>query len=308
MSPFRRRALVVSLLVAVSAATAWRIASAQVGDPATAKAVDNCHKAVTGAAGAYVAATYKSFKSCVDAVFSCVQLKQSDSACLTKATGKCDKEATKRDALAAKLTAAIEKKCDVSGISFDTLRSAAGANLALLDTPCQILGVGPVANVAAFEECTLRNSRCRVEEALRFANPRAEEMLQMVGRELNSDFCPRPTPTPTPSRTRTPTKTRTPTPTRTATPPPGADTPTATPTPTGTAAPPETPTPTETPNETPTPTASPDLTATPTETPTDTGTPTPTPPAETPTETATPTETPTDMPTESPTPTATPTP
>ena len=80
-------------------------------DPSVAKAVNGCHKAATTATGSYTAATYKSFKTCIDAVFTCVQLKQLDADCIPKATAKCSKEAVKRDTLAAKLRTAIEKKC-----------------------------------------------------------------------------------------------------------------------------------------------------------------------------------------------------
>ena len=51
-------------------------------DPIAAKAANNCHKAVTTAVASYSAATYKSFKTCIDAVFACVQLKQGDAGCI----------------------------------------------------------------------------------------------------------------------------------------------------------------------------------------------------------------------------------
>jgi hypothetical protein len=226
--PLSRLVVVLLVLGAV------RPAGAQLAvlDPAAAKAVNACHKTATGAAGSYFASTYKSFKSCVDAVFICVQLKQFDAARMADLELRMwQKESVKRDVLAAKLRTAVEKKCNEGVVPFTTLRSPEGANLALLDDGCQRLFVGPVASLSAFEECTLRNARCKVEEAVEFAVPRAEALLASVGDELHSAFCPRPTPTPTPGRTKTPTKTKTPTLTRDVHPPPGVLTATPTPTP-----------------------------------------------------------------------------
>jgi len=318
--PLGCRVLVLSLLLGL------RPAAAQLGvpDAGAAKAVNACHKAVTAATASYAAATYKSFKTCADTTFVCVQLKPFDAKCLPKATEKCAKEAAKRDgSFAAKLRTAVEKKCNEGQIPFATLRSAAGANLALLDDACSRLFVGPVTDVGKFEDCTLRAARCRVEEAIEFAMPRADALLASTGTALHSDFCPRPTPTPTPIRTRTPTKTRTPTPTKTRTPTPGGVTPTPTPTLTATPTASDTATPTASdtatptattttvPTVTPTPTATVAATATTTLTATGTpsASPTLTPTAtRTPTPTATPTVTSTPTDTETPTPTATETP
>ncbi len=285
-----------------------RPVGAQVGvlDPVAAKAVNTCHKATTAAVASYQTATYKSFKTCLDAVFVCVQLKWFDAACVPKATTKCAKEVAKRDKIATKLRTAIDKRCNEAAISFATLRAPEGANLGLLDDECARLLVDPVGDAQAFEECTFRNARCRVEEAVAFAMPRAEDLLAEVGLPLYSTFCPRPTPTLTPTRTRTPT------PTRTTTPLPGEATPTATPTATASPMPTATntaATPTTTPELTPTTSPTPTMSAEVTFTPTATATPTLTPSASpTATGTGTPTLTPSASPTATGTATPTPTP
>ncbi|MCC6847898.1 MAG: hypothetical protein IT294_05305 [Deltaproteobacteria bacterium] len=229
-------------------------ARAQLADPAQAKAVVTCGKNVSAAGRTYLANGSKALKKCVDAVFACVQLKPGDPNCLLKAQATCDKQFASLDAQALKLELAVDKKCAEELIPFATLRTELAANIDALFTDCRPY-VAALGSLDDYKDCLRLAYQCRVGELLRFAAPRASEMLGLVQRSLVA--CPTPTPgstSATPTRTPTPTRTRTPTPTRTATPagPPATFTPSPTLTPSATAA-----TPTATATPTPTVTATP---------------------------------------------------
>jgi hypothetical protein len=252
---------VVSLLAVLvsGAGIATPRAFAQLLDPDAAKAVVNCEKNVSNAGRTFLTNSFKSLKKCVDTIFNCVQVKADDPNCLPKAQTTCDKEFLKIDQQSLKLELAVDKKCAEEFIAFSTLRGALAANIDSLANDCRPYGVTAIGSLDDYKDCLHAAYSCRVGELLRFAAPRASEMLGLVGRGLVA--CPTPTPqstSATPTRSPTPTRTRTPTPTRTATPAPTFGTPTITATqtltPSATAA---TPTPTSTPI--PTVTATPDF-------------------------------------------------
>ncbi len=290
------------------------------------KTLEKCAGAVKKAGRAFAAARLRGFAACAQKVFTCVQRKQEDPDCIAKASKSCIASIGKANAAAAKVAPAIEKRCSGTIVAFNTLKSAAGANLGALATECAAYGVPSLTTLADYESCIIAQHACVADDLLRYEAPRAAALLASAGQSLATS-CPTPTAvaTPTSGATATPTATGTPTETPTAT---ETVTPTAsetvTPTPTETASEAATATPTATAtNETPTPTptATPTATATgatATETPTSTATETATPtvtvtPTETATpaatatatETATPGETPTATVTQTPEPTAT---
>ncbi len=232
-------------------------AFAQVADPTEAKAVVNCEKNVSTAGRNFLANSYKALKKCVDTVFACVQLKPGDGGCIAKAQATCDKQFTSLDTQALKLESAVDKRCAEEIVPFSTLRTALAAGIDSLATDCRPYGLVVLNSLDDYKDCLRASYQCRVGDLLKFAAPRAGEMLGLVGRGLVT--CPTPTPgstSVTPTRTPTPLRTRTPTPTRTHTPTGPVATPTltttATLTPSATAV---TPTPTVSP--TPTATATP---------------------------------------------------
>jgi hypothetical protein len=222
-------------------------------DPGEAKAVTTCEKNVSNAGRTFINNSYKALKKCVDAIFACVRLKAGDPECLPKAQGTCDKQFANLDTQALKLELAVDKRCAEEIVPFATLRSALAANLNSLANDCRPYGVVVLGSLDNYKDCLLGAYQCRVGELLRFAAPRAAEMLGLVGRGLTT--CPTPMPGPT---SATPTRTRTPTPTRTSTPsgPIATATVTVSPTVTPTATS-VTPTPTVSP--TPTVTATPEF-------------------------------------------------
>ena len=218
-----------------------------------AKVIAKCHSATTKAQNAYGAVAAKAYKSCLDAVYACVQLKPGDIGCLSKATFTCDKSLAKVDSAATTLRVAIEKACGASEIPFATLVDPDGSDLDVVAFDCTSYQVPALNDLGNYEDCVARAGRCLAEDLARFGTPRAEELMATIGRDLRSDFCPLPPATPTPTTTSTPT----PLATATATPPPTL---TATPGPTATSL---TPTPSATVTGTATPTPVPTATAIP---------------------------------------------
>ncbi len=250
--------MIAALLIGVGGSTPG--ARAQLLDPGQAKAVVNCEKNVSAAGRTFINNSYKALKKCVDAIYACVQLKPADPECLIpKAQNTCNKQFIALDNQALKLELAVDKRCAEELIPFATLRTALAANIDSLATDCRPYGVFVIQSLDDYKDCLRGAYQCRVGDLLRFAAPRASEMLGLVGRDLAA--CPTPTPgstSVTPTRTPTPTRTRTPTPSRTATPSPVGGTPTLTASPTLTpSATAATPTPTNTP--TPTVTATPEF-------------------------------------------------
>ena len=251
-------AVIAALMLGVGGAPTC--AFAQLLDPDQAKAVVNCEKNVSAAGRTFITNSYKALKKCVDTIFACVQLKPGDPECLIpKAQNTCNKQFLALDNQALKLELAVDKRCAEELIPFSTLRTALAANIDSLANDCRPYGVVVLSSLDDYKDCLRGAYQYRVGDLLRFAAPRASEMLGMVGRGLTA--CPTPTPASTsvtPTRTPTPTRTKTATPTRTATPPPVNGTPTLTATPTLTpSATAATPTATRTP--TPTVTATPDF-------------------------------------------------
>jgi cell division septation protein DedD len=252
------KAAVVVAALLLGTGGASPCAFAQLVDPTEAKAVVNCEKNVSNAGRTFINNSYKALKKCVDTIFACVQLKPDDPGCLPKAQATCDKQFVGLDTQALKLELAVDKRCAEEIVPFSTLRTALAANIDSIASDCRPYGIVVLSSLDNYKDCLRTSYQCRVGELLRFAAPRASEMLGLVGRGLTT--CPTPTPgstAVTPTRTATPFKTKSPTPTRTSTPsgPTATATITATQTltPSATAA---TPTPTVSP--TPTVTATPE--------------------------------------------------
>ena len=163
---------------------------AGVNDPSgTGKAITKCTATLQKAATAFVKAKLGSLAKCVNTVLACRQLKPGV-ACLTKASDTCDKAFTKIASATTKLVSAVDKSCTESVIAYASLRTTNAANLAALATECAAHGVANLDTLAQYETCLFRQHECRVEDLLRFEAPRAAELLQAVGHELRSGFCP----------------------------------------------------------------------------------------------------------------------
>lgn len=164
------------------------------GDPIVlGKPLVKCQDAISKAGAGFVLAKLGSLEKCVDAVFTCIQKKPSDPACVTtKAHAKCDKAFTKIAAARTKLADVIDQKC--AGFPIGSLGAANGGNVTALAIDCAAHGVAPLVTLADYEECLLRTHECLTEDLMFLEAPRANEMLGAVGRVLGSAFCPAPLP------------------------------------------------------------------------------------------------------------------
>jgi len=153
------------------------------------KGVEKCEATIKKAAAKFVQTKLGGLEKCVDAVFSCVQTKPGDSKCRAKARATCDKSFTKIGDAAAKLFLTVDKQC--LALDFDlALSLAEGANFAALAPTCAAFGVPSLDALDDYEQCLFQQHECLVEQLLRFEAPRAEGLLGLVGRELQSPFCP----------------------------------------------------------------------------------------------------------------------
>ncbi len=152
-----------------------------VGDVVQGKALQACAAAITKAASGFVTKKLAGLTKCVGKVFSCIQLKPNDAACLAKANAGCGKEAAKITAARAKLGLAIDKKC--GGIDFDVnLRPPRAANLdALVAT---LPGADTLATLQSYEAALGLNHDCDAEELLRAIAPRAGALLPALAPSL----------------------------------------------------------------------------------------------------------------------------
>lgn len=158
-----------------------------VADVAVGKSLAKCAGTIDKTATGFLGKTLKDLQKCVGGVFACVQLKSDAAefpACLAKADTACDKTFAK---LATTLAPAIDKTCGAVGAP---LLDANGLDLDGLPAVCATYGVASVTSLADYEQCLYRHHRCFVENLLTFQNPRAPELLGLVGRQIPSAFCP----------------------------------------------------------------------------------------------------------------------
>lgn len=161
------------------------------GDPTlVGSPIVQCAKSLSRAARALASVRLKRIAKCILGVLACAQTRPGDVACLTKATVRCGRETGKVVAAEAKSAIATNKRCPA--ISFPTLASAVGLNLAALDPTCTTLGVGPVSSLATYQECLRRAHACQTASILARVAPRADEMLLQAQRPLFDSFCPLP--------------------------------------------------------------------------------------------------------------------
>ncbi|MCC6847523.1 MAG: hypothetical protein IT294_03410 [Deltaproteobacteria bacterium] len=243
------------VLAVVLASFAPPAAAQSVPDPATARVVVKCQKALGKAARTFTAARLASVQKCLDAVFACVQLKPGDGGCTARAATACDKQILRVEQAGVKLRGAIVKACGTALVSFDVLRGDAALDVDALRGTCLRFGIDPAGALDDYVECVRRIADCRAADVTESGTPRAEALLASVGYDLRAAACPAPA-SATPSAAPTPTSTlalptATPTVAATATPTPHETATSLTPTPTRS----QTPTPTLTATATPTPTA-----------------------------------------------------
>jgi hypothetical protein len=152
-----------------------------VDDPVQGKAIQQCAATIAKAASAFTAKKLTSLAKCADTVFSCVQTKPGDAACLAKANASCAKEAAKIAAERAKVAPAIDKKC--GGIDFNVnLRPPRAANLAALATT--LPGADTLDTLATYEQALRAGHECAAEELLQIVAPRSLALVKALAPSL----------------------------------------------------------------------------------------------------------------------------
>jgi hypothetical protein len=148
------------------------------------KALRKCDEALQKATAKLASGRAKAGLGCTTALFTCVQTKPGDAACIEKASEKCTKSLTSIPDLENRFALAIGKACGVSSLSIDDLRAPAGLGLGTLDGPCALHGVASLTSLDAVARCLAREVACRVEQRLENAAPRLRELLQAAGTSL----------------------------------------------------------------------------------------------------------------------------
>ncbi len=160
-------------------------------DAAIGRAIVGCSAAVERRGERLATAHLRRLLKCVDRIFTCIQSKPTDPRCLARAAGLCEKEL---DAIGVAETTPdrrVASKCAETVLPFVQLLAANGAHVEAVAAQCAALGVPSLDSIADYESCLVRQHRCRVEELVRFAAPRADELFRfLLGHPLRSDLCP----------------------------------------------------------------------------------------------------------------------
>jgi hypothetical protein len=153
------------------------------------KAVDVCATAIVKAGTTFVRKRMTRLTACADALFSCIQLKPDDGACLAKARLRCEAGAAAAGVDERAVTSAIGARCNESVIGYASLRAARAANLDALASACAAVAVPALDTLADYEQCLVRAETCRLEDVLRLQAPRIAEMLAVAGRTFGTPYC-----------------------------------------------------------------------------------------------------------------------
>jgi len=132
---------------------------------AGAKLASKCQQAILKANGKLIGQRLKQLAACSNAVLGCLQTAPGQTKCLTKASGKCEKQLGADgapDPVGDKVEAAVVKKC--GAVALTDLLDVAVLGFANAEARCADLGVAPLASVAAVARC-LRLAHAQSSEA-----------------------------------------------------------------------------------------------------------------------------------------------
>lgn len=145
------------------------------------KALRKCDTAIQKAAAKLLAGRAKAGQVCGAAVFTCVQSKPGDPACVTKAGGTCTKSLAALPKLEAGFAATIAKACGAAPLAPDDLLTSDGLGGAALGKTCAARGVASLATVADVTTCLERQVACQTDQLLENQTPRFGELLGLGG-------------------------------------------------------------------------------------------------------------------------------
>ncbi len=151
------------------------------GGDAGARA-DVCAKTALKATASFAASRLKVAGGCTDALLSCLETKADGAkrdTCVAKRTAKCRDAFGKLAAGAAKLEAAIGKKCADVGIT--DLLAGSGLGFTALAGECSAALGRPLATFADLTACLALRQSCHADALLGAEAPRAKALLRTVG-------------------------------------------------------------------------------------------------------------------------------
>jgi hypothetical protein len=160
-------------------------------DADTGRAIVSCSAAIAQRGARPAALHLRDLLNCVEGMFTCIQTKPTDESCQLRAAHLCSTALATIDAEETTPATGVEKRCAETILPFAELLAPAGANLQALATDCLAVDVPALASLGDYELCLVRQYRCGVEDLVRFAAPRADELLRsLVHRPLRSALCP----------------------------------------------------------------------------------------------------------------------
>jgi hypothetical protein len=158
------------------------------GDPkGVGKTLERCVQTIVKGGAGLVRTRLGAVGRCVDNVFFCVEAESGSAACLAASTQKCAREFTHVQRVIEKLATTTGKSC--SGLDFAALSGPAGAYLDAVKPACSSYGIPAVNSVTDYVACLVQQHECEVADLVRFESPRAEALLDQVGRTLVDGTC-----------------------------------------------------------------------------------------------------------------------
>jgi len=145
------------------------------------KALRKCDATIQKAATKLVAGRAKAGEACGAAVFTCLQTKPGDPACVTKAGGSCAKAMAGIPKLEASFATAVAKACGASPLGAADLLTVDGLGASALGKRCAALGIASLTTVADVTACLEAQLTCHVDHMLESTTPRLGELLGLGG-------------------------------------------------------------------------------------------------------------------------------
>ena len=149
-------------------------------DADAAQAADKCQRTINRAGRSFVGRKLVSLDKCVNGVLLCIQTQPGNAACLQASSAKCvqalDSVATQQ----AKLITRIAGKCS-DGLSLTDLMAGNGLGYASVGDECTSEFGTPLDGIDAIGSCVARQHECEVERIFAVQEPRARELLDLVG-------------------------------------------------------------------------------------------------------------------------------
>ncbi len=173
-SSLRATSRVVAALVFVSLLKEPSSGAADLAGVAAAK----CQRAVATGSQAFLARQLSDLGRCVGAAATCVETLPDDAACLAAAGVRCARTVARNARRADRLARLIAGRC--AAVDPVTLSSADGLGFADLAPLCPALGTD-AGDAAVLGACLAGSVRCRGEQLLAHAVPRAGELLRVAG-------------------------------------------------------------------------------------------------------------------------------